>query len=669
MRRDDLDVKVREYFFWNYKEVFNPEVERDFETERLINKIGKAESIIKKDIDLYFPNKTVEVPDLGEFYIDNRNSLKNPNKRFVQKLIDEKLKEKFGLDKLGHLLPSLKFFDLLHRLHPNNSIEESADAIIGNTRNIKADTLRINDIYSICQKPIINMNINRYDMKTESDIIEWVSFVRYDLNGKKVIVPLGILQKLILLLYIWEDNVTPLINANRRHSEFPCVIMTPCLETLCYNEKREGINFVPCNWVSWYGDKDKITDEELEKLQGKRIYYLLKLDSGLSKEKVCSIGDNMRKRLLNLGVQDLKYISYLHHGIINAEKDYQKVIPRIYNPDKLQKALNENSKIKVMLPQNNNLKSKKLILPPFIYEKSATFIYGDSYSGKTLFALNLASSTSFQISLFSRRIILSDVKPIVCYMSSDSSQDKMLSLFNKSAFKLYEEENSAVDEHYSIFRQIKNRNSHSVINEIESIDLCGRPGVVFLDNVLPMDTKSQEEHDLIIRKIKSLGWAIVVLTKGKMTSKEKNNYLKTAPFDNVVQIKKNVNDNPVDATKLRMNIEIQKAIKLPPKYATKFMCEVDLDTEFPKFVRCKSKRKARANFTEHERHAIGCKLTEIMKKNWSLPKKERMFESEIAQKLGITIEMVKKLKYELGLSTPSSRPKFASKLTKGYNLL
>lgn len=641
MRKNDLDGKIRDYFFWNFKEIVSPEVARDFRAERIIGEIGKAEELLKKNIDLYFPKRIVKIPNLGEFYIGNKNSLQNSNKQFIHKFIDEKLKEKFGLDKLGALLPSLKFFDLWHRMYPDNSIEKSVDAIIGDIK----DTVGINDIYSIPQKPIINIDINRYDMKTESGILEYISFIRYDLGDKKVIVPLGIFRKLVFLLSIWEAKVTPLINANKRHSKYPCVIMTPCLETLCYNEKRKGIDIVPCNWVSWYGDENKISDKDLEQLQDKRIYYLLKLDSGLSKEKVCGIGESVRERLLKLGIKDFKYISYLHHGIINAEKDYQKVIPRIYNPDQLQEALNENGKIEVMLPQNNNSKSKKLMLPPFIYEESATFIYGDSYSGKTLFALNLASSTAFQISLFSRRIILSDVKPIICYMSSDSSQDKMLSLFNNSALKLYAEENSDVDEHYSIFRQIKNRNSHSVINEIESIDLCGRPGVVFLDNVLPMDTKSQEEHDLIIRKIKSLGWAIVILTKGKMTSKKKNSYLKIAPFDNVVQIKKNVNKNPVDAKKIRMYVEIKKAIKLPAEYAKKFMCEVDLNTEFPKIVRCRSRRKKRAkSLTIKEKNALKTEMRILVNKKCTGLK--------IAQKLGIKRGMVEKLKREMGLSKP-----------------
>ena len=657
-----LDRKIQDYFYWNFREIPDPEIPRDFESEKNLSKIAKAELILINNIDSFFGELRAEIAGVGYYNINKKrrflkicweiNYTNFPKEFFLNDTrinihhSKEFLEFSKNLDLPFFINPD--FFCLYCTINDFN-IEEAINDIFTKFPDYEyippenGEYLHITTI-----DPKFLYYIYSFTQKTLHDPYKYYCFSNHK-RGKKILVPFFSYQNLVVP--ISEQKTIPLINIETENDDFNYAILTPCIETLCHNihissPPQETL----VKWLSWYGEVEKISEEDLKLLCSKKIYYLLRKSPNFTQEEVFYTGEKLRLRLKKLGVTDFKYISYLDFGVKAMNNIFFKngKIPAIYSPAEIKNLI--NSPLSSSFTKESH--SHENILEPFIFRNTALLIHGQEDNDKTCFAVNLTYSTALQLNPFQNRI-LNQPLPKVLYLFN-SQEESRLSIITDYFHKLYKlrlkilsktndlginadlpsfipicinskNTDTRLDD---IFLSIKNYGTESTI-----------PKVVFLDNVLEINSRHDNKNGLLIKSLKSLGWAVVVISPDNITKTEYQQIIKDISFDGRVKINSKKSNHPA---KLLMNVEIQKAYRFPLGYRKKFTCELDFNSKTPEFIRCSAKQPhGRTKFkTPKARDKFVSKVEKLLAKGHS--------PSIIIKKLNLNASnesLIKKIKY------------------------
>jgi hypothetical protein len=370
---------------------------------------------------------------------------------------------------------------------------------------------------------------------------------------------------------------------------------------------------------------------------------LLREHSGLGGRAVYDTAKAVECELERIGVASFKFISYLANGIDKeAPLGFNKRFPDIFLPKEAEQFLSpQKITFQPRVYYNDISKLNKnpvKILSPLIHEQSATIIYGDEYSGKSWFAVNLAFAISLGQKPFSKWLKvrrdcevlflsaedgkfslgekLSKIAVIYLNRSSDCSisckkyglprfsiqeqvpneaqeqapNEAQEQAPNEAQEQAQSKEKGQVPSKFpfnkderlggkSLFWNITDVNCNQsiislnsneiapewgfnfVIDQIDKTNLSQSeaPKIVFIDNFFSASPGDLSTQNALIHELRKMGWTVVIILRGKTSTRQKMQYCNRVAVDNLIKITKSIDAEPDE---IKMDVFIEKGIGL-----------------------------------------------------------------------------------------------------------
>jgi|GEM_PF-5529051 len=516
-------------------------------------------------------------------------------------------------------------------------------------------------------------------------------FTRY-FDNKKVLLPLHWTGwGYYIPWYFFSKEQLLFFNQNKlTFTPKPIIILTDSIELAGINQrildKAMVENIV---WISWYGELNAVKIMNWTLFKGSRIYYLLLEHSGFGGKLVYETALAVKQQLDKVGVAEFKYISYLAAGINRTtQSSVVASVPTLYCPDEFEVAMTQEQKtLPITLSAFKDdparlTRGRKILLTPLIRERSATLIWGKPQSGKTWVAANMAlamaigkpalkgwcpqgrSSTILYIhgeaegdrSLEGKLIVLSNTFPVSSQviirpqpLVSGAALSPIVWYKNHPANFFYwpidKRQHISDDQYFT-----------AIIQLAQAVTTSSPLGTIILDNVFSIVPSAWTLQNVLIRELKSAGWAVIIvaapasslrevetpwLNQPSVRVKVKPEFINHAYVDSIIKVKK----RSCKDGKLTLGINIKS-----PWCAgstSKFDCFIDFTATPAIFEQVKQNSRWAAALKKPRQQLI----SEI---EWLAQQGAK--ERQIAETLGITLSMVKKLRREAGLTKRRSKP-------------
>jgi len=688
----DYDNYLMNYLYHSFKNMGADRIPRDRRMEEEIILASKVEYCLESDKSMIFQLFNNKLPDEIQIGTDKKQQ---------QNILLKNGKVYGGTTTLAHWgIPEAQHIPLFHFpmidfycTYQNRSFVSVVNQIA------RAFEITVNQSITPC----IDARVFSGNSSTQSagQRIFWYDtpsdfgavFVYY-FTDKKFFIPFHVIASFspqCFAFFMAKGEKHPLFNFSRlcpMHKQL--VILTDSIELAQTNQ----VNLLRADvydivWISWYGEWANIEKIDWSPLKGARVYYLLKEHSGFGGRTVYETALAVKQQLDKVGVAEFKYISYLAAGINRTtQSSVVASVPTLYCPDEFEVAMTQEQRtlpITLAAFKDDLARltcSRKILLTPLIRERSATLIWGKPQSGKTWFAANMAmamaigkpalkgwcpqgrSSTILYIhgeaegdrSLEGKLIVLSKTFPA-------SSQGIILPqpLVSGAALSpiVWYKKHPANFFYWPIDKRqhiSDDRYFTDIIQLAQTVTNSSPPGTIILDNVFSIAPSAWTLQNVLIRELKSAGWAVIIvaapasslrevetpwLNQPSVRVKVKPEFINHAYVDSIIKVKK----RSCKDGKLTLGINIKS-----PWCAgstSKFDCFIDFTATPAIFEKVKQNSSWAAALKKPRQQLI----SEI--KWWD---QQGAKERQIAETLGITLSMVKKLKREAGLTKRRSKP-------------
>jgi len=709
---NEYDGYVEDYlirFFRNMPSVFIP---RNIALENQIIRAGKIEYLLNSSIEnfmkafkqnwLNINNKkfciNIERTTKGGIVVEPKEQFRTLMAQQRLTLLDllgctqnnnsrQEYQNKFELIKLYQIYRKIDLnsdaVDLLSR-----ELDVTPDTIIEPVFNIKSCTLRIGQTFDFFRLwHFFNVN---------SNLSNCFAITRY-LDNKKVMLPLHWSQAPQLSWTFFPGAQPPFFNQSRLDNNLrSIVLLTDSIELAGINQRNLDCAMVAdIAWLSWYGERNAVEKMDWSLLKGCRVYYLLLEHSGFGGKTVYETALAVKRKLDTVGVAEFKFISYLAAGIDYVEQSKVAApIPTIYSADEFEPAM---ARERQTLPPafatfQNDLarltRGRKVLLTPLIRERSATLIWGMPKSGKTWFAANMALAMALGKPAFQNWSPLAH-RSTILYIHGESEGDisleekltvlsKTLSAhtpitINPNAFlsertmqPVVYVNNLPINYYVQLldtrWPQPDLELYSAIICLSKTIEKSVPPGVIILDDVFFSSPQTWALQNMLIRDLKSAGWAIIIvagpqlapvgigfsalLNSQAVVHKATPEFIDHAQVDSIIKIKK----RSCKDGKLTIGVKIESPWVNADD--SKFDCYLDSIANPPVFEHVKREKTRWPEPLKKPRIELVREVTELHQKGFK--------GQQIADKLRITLSMVKKIKREWGLSKPRVKKNFVS---------
>ena len=491
------------------------------------------------------------------------------------------------------------------------------------------------------------------------------------LGEKKVLIPMCrfFTNQYCFFPFSSENNTFPLFNAFERKNSMPIVIITDSIEIAGINQfilDRARVSDI--TWISWFGEGKTISNFDWSLLKDHRVYYLLKEHSGQGGKLVYNTAKTVKNKLDQIGVKEFKYISYLDDGIDHeVPSGLSKPIPVIYTVEEFEKVMSVKDPFLPLSLQEfrNNLsllaRDRALLMSPFIYQRSATLICGDQNSAPW-FALNMAFALSKGARAFEgwcsggkSATVLYLHREDNGYFSFGEKLMLILKIFTDRDKIPFEQFANPVLPLWGSYPQafpIKLGNINHSCNffwniidkrqwpydyqiaefvKFQTAHIGNQPQLerklLVIDNLFSNSIESMTIQNNLITELKRAGWAIATVTSSTINK---------PAADSMIKVKSSTSDEG----SLKISVNIESLFKGEKK----FICKLDCNTKHPTFVKIKERSPKWPDPLKKPRWQLLAEVTMLHNGKFK--------GQEIANKLGISLSMVKKLKKEAILSRP-----------------
>jgi len=573
-----------------------------------------------------------------------------------------------------------------------NTDRYSAIAELAKQFNLKAETpisCRTKR-FRFLKNHLLGLRISKlYGFYIEGDdTLSHLLFVRY-FDNKKIVLPLHWLEGLGIPWHFFPDERSPFFNqAYLFGGHVPIVVLTDSIELAGINQEiLDRAQNPDIAWISWYGERNAVEKMDWTLLKGCRVYYLLLAHSGFGGKTVYETALAVKRKLDEVGVAEFKFISCLAAGINNAEQSkVDAPIPTIYNADEFEPAM---ARERQTLPPTfaafqNDLarltRGRKVLLAPLIRERSATLIWGMPKSGKTWFAAHMAMAMALGKPGFQNWSPLAH-RSTILYIHGESEGDVSLEekltvlakifsshatiAINPNAFLSGITMQPVVycnDQPINFTVQLLDKRCtppaldlySAILHLSQTIEKSAPPGVIILDDVFFSSPQTWTLQNMLIRDLKSAGWAIIIVAGPQLAPAETGiiallnsladvhkstpEFIDRAQVDSIIRIKK----RSCKDGKLMIGVKIESP--WVNAVNSKFDCYLDSIANPPSFEKVKRDEPRWSAPLKKSRVELVREVTELHQKGFK--------GQQVADKLGITLSMVKKIKREWGLSKP-----------------
>jgi hypothetical protein len=423
--------------------------------------------------------------------------------------------------------------------------------------------------------------------------------------------------------FFWPfDSLAPLFNEQwLASSPSAYVILTDSIDFAAHNQhllaQSKKSNVV---WVSWYGENSAIDKVDWDPLKSRQVYYLLKEHSGFTAHDICKRALAVEEKLKTIDVE-LRYVSLLClASSFDRKPGFDQRSPVIATSQMIHDYINNVEQSTTSFdkqPYNSYFKQQlpgKKLISPFIYERTATLLYG--YPGVDLswFALSLAFALANKMTFFNDWQAM--MPGSVLYLraldkSASTTLEEKLEILKELFHKTVKNKPEVIFNHpqINIFPNQQQKTSCFYVSEIdegsqnplEVIMQIGNQLLLKLDDQIckfVMHARSQGMPTLIIldgfrslfelasltagraflMKMKEIDCAIIIIPPANMVTPKKLRPLKEKlPIDSIMQIA--ATDAPASA--LGMSIHIEKGFKI--KADDDKLIRLELDLIYPQW--------------------------------------------------------------------------------------
>ncbi len=445
------------------------------------------------------------------------------------------------------------------------------------------------------------------------------------------------------------------------------IILTDCLELAISDQallnKDSEIFF-----ISYSDAWNPIEECDFEILRGKRVYYLLMDNSGLSRDETIRKANHVTN-LFHLHDISFKYISLLQpkQPLVTRIDVFNDDDFLIMNLDIFKHTLGINYSLSVPMQYFDKMEISRSLLHPYILPNSVTLILGKSGSGKTLFTMMLAMAIKNNTYAF-EGWKKGNLNCNVTYIDMHEHSLKTLRTkkFIENIFsKRTKHKHSIAGVNFIQYGKINDKLLYLQTNHQNITE----DSLIILDNFESSNSK-------YINLLRDIGWTVIVVDGNDFDNKKTESVFRhVKPINEktpLAEISKNkIFDNVIHIHGSKRNAkDLHFKVKVLSKIAKNqdFKCKVDF-TKYT-FAKVTSKRK----FSEKEKlnliNILKGDISKLIFRDIELARNiwkdgKLAPEKEIAEILKISLSMVKKLKNEAGLS--KSRLKYYKPICNDFS--
>jgi hypothetical protein len=659
---DEFDLYVRDFLWHNCRVNNYIFLERDFETERKIELVGKIEYKLRSEGNLIL--EIIKRMECSSECKDSFVELKKEHDSFdfnfrvfnfnMKTILDIFNIKGFSTIKKSWLsLKGIGYFSYKNRISFDAAIEKLVRELDLQSEQ-KANQL---DLF-VLKNYLHGDNVFEFRGK-HREVSCIVSAVAID--RKKILLPLVLLNNIFCYFFPYDPKSLSLFNQYALENAPQAVIITDCLEIAHVNQTYfDKMDVKDIVFLSWYGGDEHINDFDWSPLAGRRVYFLFTNHSGNEFEvenlshyapswnkhfqTLFTTATKLRSKLDKISVDfrvifcelnsdiGYKYLDFANFNSLPFVCRLEDLKANILNRQRLNK-IQTFGEFRASFQKP--ITERKQILAPLFYAHSATLIYGKKDTGKTLFALNLALSLAMgKKPIAGWRCIKEPVKVLYFYRDPRFVQKlkKSLAIIENSVLP-----NAAFDFKDIAYSDEKGDLLDFILKKAETLDMGGANKIIFIDVPLQGYWDVTKNKNDLVEDLKMQGWAVVIV----QDEPENFKLYKEYKVDSGIQIEE-VNTGSIN--RLKQSISIKSKLKLPQSVQRRFSCIFDFSGEYP---RCWKERtiKDRSKYLDKRvRGAHGQLVRRLVKTGWTGP--------QIATLSGLSLSMVKKLKRELGLSKP-----------------
>lgn len=647
------DQFIGEYICYCFQEMRNPYVPRNYELESKITQAFKAEYLLfwemrkdvalnkrifyKYDQPLFFKKNEfpfqVRAPRLLHYCENNRIS------------IDKALIE---LQKKISLVPSSQVDSEKKELQ-----EELNKYRNSNTKNNKEKIKSLREHINILKNSVLVSPFTGQNYYNDTEayfedndaIPEFLIKIHY-FPDSKILLPAFKAANDYDRVYYFSPylKIQPLFNLSylKQRSQ-AIVIITDSIELAKKNQRfLEFGKRTDITWASWSGGRDAIEDIDWSPLKGRKLYFLLKEHSGMGTEQVYETANALANALPPPQYRPLKYISLLPDIKPSPQPWYQlSQYPMVWNHTELKQ--NISSGHNSILSLNDLYSSKiteegnqRLIFKPFIYERTVSLLHGPLGACKTWIAINIAAALQHGAKVWDG------------WEATDKF--KVLYIHGKMSRACFNEKLKVVSKQYDSAKEIlefenpKHPNDNDVYSAMRELDLVFSiledfykkhstfPQLIILDS-LPFIRKLQNtkgrkiELNKQLEEIKHKGCSILIVYDA-FNKSELNGFKKDWPIEALVKV---TPKEAVSPEKIATSVSLLSGSR--DKGAQTYQqIEFEPEAEIPRWEILTTERDNNENKFLINRLLSG---------------RAQISDNDIARKLNITTDKVKKLKNEI----------------------
>lgn len=685
MNKDTTDGYIGDYIFYNFVEIRNPLLPRNFSFEKKIINTSKIDYILQNYASAYSENVNIQYPDqFFDFFTYLQKNLENfsSNKQIniTKDLLSFDINAPFLYcycemqsisleDAINTLNPELESFEKkMSEMTKDQycNLKKKKDECEGKILEIskqnyvnheKKDKLT-NQIKFIDHEIIIPELANKKREYYRLDVVADF-FINESESFSQAIIHYSPKFKFLLPSFLYSSyyqfntlryyfnpfyHYAPLFNLfYLQHRPKAIVILTDSIEIAKKNQffadKARCTNII---WISWYGEQSSIEHVDWEPLKGRTIYYLLKEHSGIYREQICQIALLVRNKLFSLGNLFIKYIFLLENPYADYLPSQLNSITLILNhktfqdfiDGKLDYSLHNSVSACSLIPQRSVYETGKIktVFTPFIYSRSVAIIYGP-YSAKTWIAINIALAIKYGDKMWEGCEARKSGNVLYVHGGAESN-------FLTERKQLLETQYKKTENTGNVFFYCPAEDKRSLmLNDLDLISYKlseftdNHPDLIILDS-LPYLEKIKNKKGIKVelncklREWKSLNYAILIIND--MSNKNWPGYRqwkKDLSIDAEVEIKKR---DPICAEGIAASVSLRSGSR--DRNSTKFQhVELDPTAKIPRWEIITTARTKEENKKRINKLLIEYELT----------------DQKIAQGLNLSLDQVKKFKQEL----------------------
>lgn len=685
---DEYDDYIENYLIHDFKNMKADLIPRDYETEDKICLASKIEYFLQTSQDNFlkcFGGMTIKASDKNTYtihftkeghfwkmtYVDHEG-----RELYIRDIGTASILEELGIcakDVPPLVTPIINLYRCFKATSLDDAIFQLAQLLDIN-KDTPIDHVKLSPMFEWDSKAFLEYFINICEYRV-CGISYGLILIKY-LGEKKVLIPTCRFptNHYCFFPFSSENNTFPLFNAFNRMNSMPIVILTDSIELAGINQlllDRARVSEI--TWISWLGEGKTISNFDWSLLKDHRVYYLLKEHSGQGGKLVYNTSKAVKNKLDQIGVKEFKYVSYLDDGIdLEVPSRRSKPIPVIYTVDEFEKVMStKDPSLPLSLKEFRNdlsrlAPSRPLLMSPFIYSRSATSIVRDSDS-TTWFTLNMAFALSRGLRAFEGWC--SGGKPAtVLYLYGEdggyfSLGEKLMTILkvftdrdkipfeqfanpilpfsgsHPQPFPMRKDGTNCfsnfswnnIDKRLGLqdfqIAEFVNFQAASMGNQMQQ-----ERKLLVLDNLFSNSIESLAIQNNLIREFKRSGWAIVVVADAE---KETNKL----SVDSVIKVKNRTTDEGI----LKISVNVESLFK----GETKFICKLDFNAGHPTFIKIKNHEPKWPDPLKRPRRQL---IADVLQLRYNGLKGQA-----IADKLGLSLSMVKKLTTEGTGSKPKNK--------------